>query len=114
MFIHTCRARLPLTVGRFARLQKAQSTRLTVLRGSAWITIDNDLRDIVLEPGESFVVDTDARVLIYPLRSGQALEIVIDDPVVRPSPRLDGAAWWSLLRRKLAPALPASLGVALP
>jgi hypothetical protein len=80
MFIDTCRARLPLTVGRFAHLQQAKASRVIVLRGSAWITIDNDPRDIVLAPGESFVVDTDARGLIYPQRSGQALEIVIDGP----------------------------------
>jgi hypothetical protein len=78
MRIDTHHARLPLSIGEAAHLQDARDTRLTSLRGIAWVTIDGDRRDIVLEPGDSFVVDSDARVVVYPLRAGQALELAVD------------------------------------
>src|SRR3989442_1845623 len=78
MRIDTHHARLPLRIGEAAHLRDARDTRLTSLRGIAWVTIDGDRRDIVLEPGDSFVVDSDARVVVYPLRAGQALELAVD------------------------------------
>ncbi|TMH08859.1 MAG: DUF2917 domain-containing protein [Betaproteobacteria bacterium] len=78
MRIDTHHARLPLRIGEAAHLRDARDTRLTSLRGIAWVTIDGDRRDIVLEPGDSFVVDSDARVVVYPLRAGHALELAVD------------------------------------
>lgn len=37
--------------------------------GSLWITLDNDPRDVVLAPGESFITTEHRRVLIYAMRS---------------------------------------------
>ncbi len=104
MLIDTRQARLPLIVGRVARLHHARASRVTALRGSAWITIDNDRRDIVLAPGESFVVDTDAGVLVHPLWRGQAIELLIDGPAARPVQHGGAAALWSRLCRALMPA----------
>ena len=78
MWIVATHARLPLDAGEAAHLQGARDTRLTALRGIAWITIEGDRRDIVLEPGDSFVVDSDARVIVHPLRAGQALELAVE------------------------------------
>jgi len=36
--------------------------------GSVWVTLDRDPRDIVLEPGDSFIGDQHRRGLIYALR----------------------------------------------
>ncbi|MBP6778040.1 MAG: DUF2917 domain-containing protein [Piscinibacter sp.] len=41
--------------------------RLTVRRGSLWITLDHDLRDIVLRAGESITFDTAAPVIVQAL-----------------------------------------------
>jgi hypothetical protein len=78
MLIDTAEVRLPMKLGQVARLQRARNTRLTALRGIAWITVDGDPRDIVLEPGESFVVDSNEGVLIYPLRNGDTLELAAE------------------------------------
>nr|WP_316644255.1 DUF2917 domain-containing protein [uncultured Roseateles sp.] len=77
MFITTHKVNLPVLVGCVARLQQARHTRLSVRRGEAWITLDGDPRDIVLAVGESFVLDSDAAVVVYPLRAGGSLELEI-------------------------------------
>jgi hypothetical protein len=59
MWINSANARLAVDDRRGLRLNAARGTLLRSVRGTLWITIDNDPRDIVLDPGESFVVDTD-------------------------------------------------------
>lgn len=83
MLIDTRAASLPLTLHHLARLDGARNTRLTCVSGLAWITIDNDPRDIVLEPGQEHVVDSDGTVVVYPLRAGRPLELQIDASGVR-------------------------------
>jgi hypothetical protein len=39
--------------------------QVTCRRGSLWITLDNDPRDIVLEAGESFFSTEHRRALVY-------------------------------------------------
>jgi len=86
MLIDASQARLPLQPGQAARLKSARDARLTAMRGIAWITIDGDRRDIVLAPGDSFVVDSDAPVIVYPLRAGDGLMLAIDTATQRPEP----------------------------
>ncbi|HJW10319.1 MAG TPA: DUF2917 domain-containing protein [Albitalea sp.] len=107
MLIDTRHARLPLCRGQFLRLAHARHTRLTALRGDAWITLDGDPRDIVLSPGQSFVVDSDSAVVVYPLRASTLAEIAID--TAAPAPRRH---WWDALRALIAPPPPALAGVA--
>ncbi|HJV84328.1 MAG TPA: DUF2917 domain-containing protein [Noviherbaspirillum sp.] len=52
----------------FLRLHRAAGWTLRVLAGTAWITQDHDLRDIVLQAGESFVLDRDGDALVSPLK----------------------------------------------
>jgi hypothetical protein len=40
-------------------------TQVSCKRGSLWITLDNDPRDIVLEAGESFFTTEHRRALVY-------------------------------------------------
>lgn len=77
MFITTHKVNLPVLAGNVARLQYARHTRLRVRSGEAWVTVDADPRDIVLAAGESFVLDSDAAVVVYPLRAGGDLELEI-------------------------------------
>ena len=67
MWINTPHARLGLSARRALRLKDARGARLRAVQGTLWVTIDNDLRDIVLDAGESSVVDSD-----QPLRSAMA------------------------------------------
>ena len=43
----------------------ASGVQVICREGSLWITLDNDPRDIVLAPGESFITTEHRRALIY-------------------------------------------------
>lgn len=67
MWIDTNSARLLLKPLQPLRLQRAQGTRLRAVQGTVWITIDNDRRDIVLNAGDTFVVDSSQAVVALPI-----------------------------------------------
>ena len=67
MDVHTRHAQVQLNAQRPMRLSAAQGIRLRSVSGTAWITIDDDLRDLVLTPGQEWTVDSSRRVLITPL-----------------------------------------------
>ena len=50
--------------GELVQLDGARGTALRVARGMLWITLENDLRDVVLAPGDTFTVDRDGLTLI--------------------------------------------------
>ena len=67
MWINTPNARLALASRRGLRLKDARGAKLRAVQGTLWVTIDNDLRDIVLDPGDSFVVDSNQPLVVMPL-----------------------------------------------
>jgi Protein of unknown function (DUF2917) len=67
MWINTPNARLAIAARRGLRLKAARGARLRAVQGTLWVTIDNDLRDIVLEPGETFEVDSNQPLIVMPL-----------------------------------------------
>ena len=46
------------------RFSIAAGQRIEALNGCLWVTIDNDLRDVVVAPGEGFNIDRDADTLV--------------------------------------------------
>jgi Protein of unknown function (DUF2917) len=82
MWIKTSNARLALTAHRAIRLNRACGATLRGLRGTTWVTIDGDRRDIVLEPGNSFVVDSSQPLLMLAMRNDATIEVV-----AAPAPR---------------------------
>lgn len=46
-----------LAPGEVVQLDGARGTTLRVTRGTLWITLEDDLRDVVLSAGDSFMVD---------------------------------------------------------
>ena len=44
-----------------------ETQQVTVRAGTLWITQDNDPRDIILEPGQSFTPDAHRQVILYAL-----------------------------------------------
>lgn len=56
---------------RLFEIPDAHGMKLTCREGCLWITLDNDLRDIVLEPGETFTGDTHRRALVYALQASR-------------------------------------------
>jgi Protein of unknown function (DUF2917) len=49
-------------------LADQRGQRIAVLDGQVWITLQNDARDVVLEPGECFVIDRPGLTLVFALR----------------------------------------------
>ena len=79
MHLHLHQALVPLTSPVPLRLQSARGTRVRSLAGTLWVTVDGDGTDHVLERGESWVVDSDAPVLVAPLQ-GTATVGLSDQP----------------------------------
>lgn len=67
MQLNLHQALVPLTSPAPLRLQSARGTRVRSMAGTLWVTVDGDATDRVLERGESWVVDSDAPVLVTPL-----------------------------------------------
>ena len=57
-------ASTPLRKGEALHLHHALGQRVEALDGRLWLTMDGDLRDIVLDAGEGFTVDRDTDVLL--------------------------------------------------
>ena len=69
---HLIEGELPLARGGQLRIVDGRGLLIHVWRGSLWITQERDLRDIVLEAGDSFRLD----------RNGVALVKAWDDTVL--------------------------------
>jgi hypothetical protein len=75
MLLTAERARLNLADDEVARLVDACDSRLEVSNGFVWVTVDGDQGDVVLGPGESYVIDTRAPVTVSALRGAAALDV---------------------------------------
>ncbi|HEX6361601.1 MAG TPA: DUF2917 domain-containing protein [Albitalea sp.] len=73
--LSTEEATLNLRRNQIVRLSRARDARLRVVDGLAWITIDGQARDIVLERGGSLVVDSNEDVLVFALQGPAAVEV---------------------------------------
>ncbi len=61
------------------RLQVGAGRHLTNVRGTAWVTLDGDPRDVLLEPGDSHVFERAGRVVVQAL--GGEAELVAEDGI---------------------------------
>jgi hypothetical protein len=57
-----------LPQGQAALLDDARGARVHCRAGSVWVTQEGDRRDIVLEPGESTVIERDGMAVVSALR----------------------------------------------
>ncbi|MBI5256641.1 MAG: DUF2917 domain-containing protein [Burkholderiales bacterium] len=94
-------ALVPLASQQPLRLIGARGTHLRAVTGQLWVTMDHDPRDLVLQPGQSLVVDTSRPVMVSAL-GGKATVGVC-------APQRPAAAWQAWLAR-LAGAAVASAG----
>jgi hypothetical protein len=76
MWIKTLNARVTLDGRRALRLAGARGATLSVQAGNAWITIDGDPRDIVLQTGDCFVIDSAQPVLMLPLGQDATIDVL--------------------------------------
>ena len=70
-------ASINLRKGAIHRLPNAHGRRIESLSGSLWITMDHDLRDILVEPGDGFSIDGHGDTLISALDDAR---FVVLDP----------------------------------
>lgn len=56
-------------------LTQAQGTRLRGVSGTTWVTIDNQAEDIVLSPGDEWVVASTHRVLVTSLHGKSSVDL---------------------------------------
>lgn len=68
----------PLHKGEILRLNDAKGHRIEVLDGSVWITIDGDIRDIVIDANQGFSVDRAGATLVSALRDSHV--VVLEAP----------------------------------
>ncbi|MES2510592.1 MAG: DUF2917 domain-containing protein [Pseudomonadota bacterium] len=60
-----------IATDRILEIKQGAGMKLECLEGSVWVTLDGDLRDVILEPGQAFTVDRDQRILIQALDSAR-------------------------------------------
>ncbi len=65
-------------------LDDAAGVRITCRRGSIWLTLDNDPRDVVLQPGDSFLTTEHRRALLYALESSCVNLVTVHAPAAAP------------------------------
>lgn len=75
MLLATQRAQLNLADDEVARLQDACDSRLEVTQGHVWVTVDGDHNDVVIGPGESFLIDSKDVVIVSAIRGAAALRV---------------------------------------
>jgi hypothetical protein len=74
-------ARVQLPADQLLRLTHARGTRLRAIAGTSWITIDDDPRDVVLNPGDEWVVDAERPVLVTSLGGAATVAVCAPDAV---------------------------------
>ena len=100
MWINTAHARLAVDERRGLRLNAARGTLLRAVKGTLWITVDNDPRDIVLDPGEDFVVDSDQPLFVMALGTRATLDVCTERPAREP--HAPHRSWLAVLRPRRA------------
>jgi len=100
MRLDTPRARLDLHRNDVATLRHACRTRLDVLEGVAWVTIDHDPLDIVLTRGQSFLVDSSANVIVNALQGDAVVDVLAPGRAVecKPARRARRPSWGDRFR----------------
>jgi hypothetical protein len=79
------------------RLRVSAGRHLSSVTGTAWVTIDGDLRDIILEPGDSHEFDRLAHVMVQAM--GGDARLVAEDGVEVERDRSMAAVWRALVER---------------
>ena len=54
-----------LTARQLFEIPDASSARIVCTAGCLWLTLDDDPRDVILEPGDSFTTGEPRRALLY-------------------------------------------------
>ncbi|MDM0115557.1 DUF2917 domain-containing protein [Variovorax sp. J22R133] len=99
----TSRFQIDLPAHAIVTLPDAAGVGVECRSGCIWITLDDDARDIVLEPGERYVGELHRRALVSAL---EASTIAVSDAQPVALPNIERQPWspWRLLPHGLSPA----------
>jgi hypothetical protein len=113
MSIELTRGKLGLKRHGIALLKRSRGVRLTVARGTAWLTIDGERRDVVLNPCDEFVIASDADVAVSAIAGPVEISVGPGVPASTRVTRLLGQVvrTWSRLRAALVDSAHAAAGV---
>lgn len=64
---------LPLGAHTVHSIEDGRGLQVTVLGGVVWLTQAEDARDVILAPGQSFVLDRKGRAVVYALKEASIL-----------------------------------------
>jgi hypothetical protein len=59
---------LSLHAGEVVTLDDAEGSRISARLGSVWVTFEGSLKDVILGPGESIIVNRNGRTVVQALR----------------------------------------------
>ena len=76
-----------LAADQFLKLEGAVGVRISSRRGTVWITQDGDLRDVVLRPGEAFVIEREGPSIVQALEPAELA-------IVEPKQASPGTRWF--------------------
>ena len=63
------RPALALDVGQVLTLDDMAGTRISTRAGVVWVTLEGQMHDLILGPGESFVIGKDGRTVVQALEA---------------------------------------------
>ena len=88
-----CPTELQLNKGNHFKLRAARDMLLSAVRGTAWVTVDNEASETVVRSGDAFVIASGKTALVGPLHGSVTLELGLapNEPA--------HAANWSVLER---------------
>jgi hypothetical protein len=113
MSIELTRGNLTLKRHGIAVLRRSRGVRLTVARGTAWLTIDGESRDVVLNPCDHFDVHSDVAVAISAIAG--PVEISLRPAAPKPTEAMSVlgsvARTWARIRGAFAGSAHAAAGV---
>jgi hypothetical protein len=75
------RAAISLRKGELHRIHDGAGQRIEALSGALWVTIDHDLRDFVVAPGEGLRIDRNGDTIVSAL--DDARFVLLDPLAVR-------------------------------
>ena len=82
---------LELPARRLHSMRGLAGHQVTCQEGCLWLTLDDDTRDIILEPGQSFTLPDARRAVVYAFQRSRMTVRALPVPVTAPA-RSSGAA----------------------
>jgi len=89
--------KLALARGELARVDAARGALIHCREGLLWVTQHGDLKDYLLDPGQSIRINSDGPVLVHAVR---AATVAITQPPASNERLLE--TWWNPLSRSVS------------